>query len=228
MRPRDLELLRRTALCRAVGDDVMDRLARGGFVQALPKGATLFGEGDEAEFVHVLLSGRVGLTATGPEGQTTVVEIFPEGEIFVAPAAILRLPYLVTARLATDSRVLMIPAETFRRALAEEPRLALAMVEVLARHWRLLVTQIKDLKLRPAAQRLAGGLVDLAETGSGAATVELPVERRLLAQRLGMTPESLSRAFHTLRPLGVASRGRMVRLDDIASLRAWCDPARIA
>lgn len=227
MRSTDVELLRRTPLCRAVGDEVMDRLARGGFVQALPRGATLFCEGDEAEFVHLLLKGRVGLSAAGPDGQATVVEIFPAGGIFVAPAAILRLPYLVTARLATDSRVLMIPAETFRRALAQEPRLALAMVEVLARHWRLLVTQIKDLKLRPAARRLAGGLVDLAETGSGPATVELPVERRMLAQRLGMTPESLSRAFQALRPLGVASRGRTIRVDDVASLRAYCDPARI-
>jgi CRP/FNR family transcriptional activator FtrB len=170
----------------------------------------------------------VSLNAAGPDGQTTVVEFFPEGEIFVLAAAILRLPYLVTARLATDARVLMIPAETFRHALASESRLTLALVEVLARHWRLLVTQIKDLKLRPAARRLAGGLVDLAAADRGPATVRLDIDRKLLAQRLGMTPESLSRAFVALRPLGVASEGRTIRVERVEALRDYCDPARLS
>src|SRR5262245_53457605 len=228
MRASDLELLRRTALCRAIGDDATNRLVRGAFVQALPKGATLFTEGDEAEFVHVLLKGRVCLSAAGPDGESTVVEIFPEGELFVVAAAILRLPYLVTARLATDARVLMIPVEDFRLALAGEPRLAQALLEVMARHWRLLVTQIKDLKLRPAARRLAGGLVDLADSDAGPATVRLDMDRKLLAQRLGMTPESLSRAFAALRPLGVASQGRTIRVERVEALRDYCDPARLS
>jgi hypothetical protein len=37
-----------------------------------------------------------------------------------------------------------------------------------------------------------------------------------------MTPESLSRAFKALRPLGVASRGRTIQIERVEALRAFC------
>lgn len=49
------------------------------------------------------------------------MEIFGPGELFLAPAAILKLPYLASGAALTDVRVLMIPAEAFRELLAQEP-----------------------------------------------------------------------------------------------------------
>jgi CRP-like cAMP-binding protein len=130
--------------------------------------------------------------------------------------------YLLTARALSEARVLMIPAETFREALDSEPRLSRALVDVLAEHWRLLVRQIKGLKLHSAAERLATYLVIRSDAREGAATIRLEEELRIVAARLGMTPESLSRAFTALRAHGVASRGRSVTIDDIALLRRMC------
>jgi CRP/FNR family transcriptional activator FtrB len=222
MRPSDYELLKATPLYAALGDAIVAHLVRGAFVQGLPKGAVLFNQGDEAEFVHVVLAGRVALTAEDRVGEPTVVEFFPAGEIFVAPAALLDLPYLVSARVIEDSRILMIPAESFRRALAAEHALALELAKTLARHWRLLVRQIKELKLKSASQRLGSYLLTLAPQRGAAASIRLAEERQLLAARLGMTPESLSRAFVQLRPLGVTTRGRQVQIGNLAQLREHC------
>jgi CRP/FNR family transcriptional activator FtrB len=222
MRPSDYELLKKTPLYAAVGDEIAQRLVRGAFVQGLPKGAVLFNQGDEPEFVHVVLSGRVALVAEAPESHPTVVEFFPPGEIFVAPAALLNLPYLISARVISDSRILMIPAETFRRAMASEHALAYAVAEQLARHWRVLVRQIKDLKLRSASERLGAYLVAQAPQRNGSATIKLSEERQLLAARLGMTPESLSRAFVQLKPFGVSARGRQIQIANLDQLRVHC------
>jgi CRP/FNR family transcriptional activator FtrB len=114
----------------------------------------------------------------------------------------------------------MIEAEHFRRCLATDHGLTTAMMRELALHWRLLVQQIKDLKLRRAPQRLASYLLTLS--GGAAGTVALPGGRRELAARLGMTPESLSRAFAELKGLGVSGRGSSVYVADAAKLHAFC------
>jgi CRP/FNR family transcriptional regulator, transcriptional activator FtrB len=149
-----------------------------------------------------------------------VIEFFRRGEVFIAPAVILQMPYLMSSRVLADARVLMIPAEHFRDVLARESALNAALVKELSRHWRLLVRQIKDLKLRTAPQRLAAYLLDLS--GGTGGSIELPEERRLLAGRLGMTPESLSRAFAQLAAEGVSGHGRKVAIADATQLRKYC------
>lgn len=220
MRPEDRALLNTTTLFAGLSAAVVDRLTYTAFVQNLPAGAVLFQQGDTPEFLYILLSGRVALTGRSAEGDEAVIEFFRRGDVFIAPAVILGMPYLMSSRVLSDARVLMIPAEHFRDVLAREPALNAALVRELSRHWRLLVRQIKDLKLRTAPQRLAAYLLDLSGGRDG--TIELPVERRLLAARLGMTPESLSRAFAQLQAEGATCDGRRVSVADAARLRKYC------
>ncbi|WP_341991392.1 helix-turn-helix domain-containing protein [Azorhizobium sp. AG788] len=83
---------------------------------------------------------------------------------------------------------------------------------------------MKDLKLRNGAERLANGLIR-AELDQGATgAMPIPVETRTLAARLGMTPETLSRAFATLADDGVRTKGARVDLTDSAALMAYAKP----
>jgi CRP/FNR family transcriptional activator FtrB len=116
----------------------------------------------------------------------------------------------------------MLPADHVRRMMDTEPVLALAMTRALARHWRLLVKQIKELKLKSANQRLGCYLIAKAPVRDGAARFQLAEERKMIAARLGMTPESLSRAFAQLKTAGVSGRGRNIEIADVAKLRAHC------
>lgn len=220
MRAEDRRLLDATPFARAIGAAATERLARGAFVQSLPRDTVLFLEGDMPEFVHVVLSGRVSLEASDARGRSTVVEIFRDGQIFILAAAILRKPYLMNARTLAETRVLMIPGEPFLALLDEEPRVARALVDQFAVYWRMLVRQIKDLKLRSASERLAAYLLLHADTRRKSDSFRLAEELRVVAARLGITPESLSRAFVALRPFGVSSRGRAIVIADIAALRA--------
>lgn len=222
MKVTDLELLQTSPLFRALSPELVAKITRGAFVQTLPKGAVLFSEGEDAEFLHVILSGRVALTGHTTDDVETVIEFFNAGDVFVAPAVMLRQPYLLSARISVDARVLMLPGEKLREHLARECAFAEAMALTLARYWRLLVTQIKDLKLRSAPQRLAAYLLDQTNGHKGPAKFRLVEERRMLAARLGMTPESLSRAFAQLRDFGVGGGGYDVVIDDPAALRRFC------
>lgn len=222
MRPTDFEMVRRLPVMAELSQPVIDRLIHGAFVQSLPRGTMLCVQGETPEFLHLILSGRVTLLGSEEGRGETVVEFFEMGDMFVAPAVLLNAPYLMSARVAEDGRILFIPATQVRRAMSLEAEFSQAMAMQLARYWRRLVVQIKDLKLHASVERLAAYLNALASRSGDSRTVQLPEDRKLVAARLGMTPESLSRAFAALRKVGVSGQGRTVTIGNIEQLRDFC------
>ena len=53
--------------------------------------------------------------------------------------------------------------------------------------------------------------------------MELPYEKALIANRLGMKPESLSRALTRLRPIGVTVDRDHVLINDISRLTEYVE-----
>jgi CRP-like cAMP-binding protein len=202
-RSPNIELIRRTPFFTLAGEAAMARLIRPSFTQLLPRGAVMFEQGHAPDFVHVLLAGSVGLVAQDEVGAQTVVEIFGPGEMFIVPAVILRLPYLASGTALTEVRVLMIPGDVFRDGIAQDLALARAATEMLSRHWRLMVDQVVDLKLRSAERRVARFLARRVPEEAGAGSIAMPEARGAIAARLGMTPETLSRTFATLEGAGL-------------------------
>lgn len=222
MRPADLDLVRRFPVLADLPQAALGQLLQGAFVQVLPRGAMLCVQGETPEFLHAVLSGRVALLGRGADREETVVEFFGAGDMVILPAVLLDAPYLMSARVVDEARVLFVAAENARHAMKLEIALAHAVAMHLAGHWRRIIPQVKDLKLRSSTERLAGYIVALAPKDRNPKALQLPEDRRLIAARLGMTPESLSRAFATLRSIGVGGRGRTVTIADLSRLRAFC------
>jgi CRP/FNR family transcriptional activator FtrB len=188
------------------------------FVQELPRSAVLCRQDDVPEFLHVVLSAAVGLFAEGGR-EETLVEFFGPSDVVILPAVLLDTPYLMTARLLEEGRVLFWPVAAFREQVASTGALSYGAALMLSSYWRSFVGQIRDLKVLSAAERLSALLLALAPRRAGPVPVTLPGDRRLVAARLGITPQSLSRAFASLRPLGVSGNGRAVTIIDPAKLR---------
>jgi CRP/FNR family transcriptional activator FtrB len=218
MRPSDLPLIRRSRLFAQLSEPELAAMLATCFVQTLPTGAALCRQNDKPEFLHVVLSGGVGLFGEGPH-EEVLVEFFGPGDSFILPAVMLDAPYLMTARILAEARILMWPAAAFRAQVRANGALAYGATLLLSSYWRALVGQIKDLKLLSATERLSAFLLALTSRDTGPVIVTLPGDRRLIAGRLGVTPQSLSRAFAALRPLGVSGSGREVSIADPARLR---------
>ena len=147
----------------------------------------------------------------------------------------LREPYPVDATALADTHLVFVPASAVDRILDEDP--------AMARHHAGLdgqATAVQDPGHRdavaavgdPADHRLHSGRdADAGRTGppSPAASVELPALKQVLASRLGMTPETFSRAMRTLTGEGlVRVDGSVVRIPDIAALDAYSRSQSIA
>jgi CRP/FNR family transcriptional regulator, transcriptional activator FtrB len=224
MQPEDLDKIRLVPLFEEISDNVIQELTKGGFLQRFPAQTILFRQGDQPDFFHVLLEGSVQMIATSPDKRETVVEIMKPVDALMPAAVLTRMPYLVSAKVVHPARILMLPAQALRDAILRDSSLSLAMIASLSRQYRTMLKQVKDLKLRTSTQRLGCYLLALAEENGNDGMVELPHDKRLIAARLGMTPESLSRAFSALRKMGVEVRGHRIRMVDVGKLRHYCMP----
>ncbi len=94
----------------------------------------------------------------------------------------------------------------------------------LATAYRAVVKELKNQKLRSSLERLGNWLlVQDAATGSSG-RVDLPFDKKVLASRLGMAPEVLSRSFAALQPYGVCVNGATITIGDRVALNKLAHP----
>ena len=226
MRPGDLERVRELPLFAPMQAGHFDQLAQASYLQRFPASVELLREGDPADFLYVVVDGSVELYANGNGRETTMMIVRPVST-FILAAVLRDAVYLMSARTIEASRLLMIPGETIRTMIATDATFAAAMIDELARAFRRVIKLAKNQKLRTGVERLANYLLRLhAEAGEPIELI-LPIEKRMLAALLGMTPENLSRAFVTLRPYGVRVDGPKVRLDKVDDLRTLAKPTAL-
>ena len=222
--PRELEAVRRAPLFSDVSGEILDSLLAESHVGEYRRGQILFLRGDPADRFFLLLSGWVKIFLDTPSGEQTVIEIMRAGESIAEAAIFMEMAYPASAEIADDARILEIPAQPFLALLRTESGLALTMLAALSKRLHYLVQHIEKVQTFSTPHRLAEFLIGLADgADEGAAVIRLPYDKSLVAARLGMKPESLSRALAKLRDLGVTTRGSEVRVADIERLRDFCD-----
>src|SRR5262249_55050504 len=108
-----------------------------------------------------------------------------------------------------------------RHIMAEEPELSLALMNIMARHLNDARMNVANDRLHTAPQRVARYLLELshAQADGHPNSFRLPFQKSLLAGKLGLAPEALSRAFSLLKNSGVTIRGRVIQISDAEALR---------
>jgi CRP-like cAMP-binding protein len=215
-------MLREVTMFAGLDDRVLTRLALISELRSCAPGQMLYGQGDRNVPFCILVSGQISFFRTAPDGTVTVVDVANQSGHAGLQVVLTQLPSLGGAEIVAPSRVIVVDPAGLRALLPEEPSLSSALLLAEAMDLRNLVLQVFDLKLRTTAQRLGHYLLELApDMTSRSATLRLPFDKRLLAARLGCRQENLSRAFATLRTLGVETRGARVVLHDIPKLRDY-------
>ena len=186
-----------------------------------PDGQVLFTAGEVADHFFVMLAGHVEISLV--EGRRrSVVEIAGRPAVLGEAALFVDGRHPHTARSVGHAKVLAVPAKPFLSALNGRFDLALRMLGSQSIRLRGLVEQISRLKLKTTAQRLAGFLLGLTTLTAGPVSVRFPYDKRLAAEMLGMTAESLSRALSRLALLGVDSRAdNVVFIADLEALNRF-------
>jgi CRP/FNR family transcriptional regulator, dissimilatory nitrate respiration regulator len=220
--PQDADLVRKLPLFEQLAEPDLASLLATAAVRVMERGTDLFMQGDPADRFFVVLEGWVKLYRINRDGAEAVVRMVNTGESFAEAAMLAQASFPVGAQAVTDVRVLSITSQAFARCLQSDIKAAFAMLGSLSMRLRMLVEQIEQLQVQSAPQRVGSFLLKLCPPGGGNASFKLPLEKSLVARRLGIQPETFSRALAKLRPIGVEVHGAVVSIEDIDALREFC------
>lgn len=188
-------------------------------IRHYPKGRHLFRTGDKADRFFVIVGGWVKLYRVTLEGAETITAILTRGDVFGESAILENADYTFSAEVAADACLVEIPAGLLKERAKINPDIMVRMMASMSRELNKLQMEGEHKVLMEASQRVGCLLLQLASgmDGEGAAFA-FPYDKSLAAQRLGMRPETFSRALAQLKTAGVASKGMKITIKSFERL----------
>ena len=215
--------LRQCTILAEASDAGISALARSSFVRTLAKGELFLREGLVPDYFGVLVSGHVRAVHFSHEGRPITMLVAWPGDAIGLMAMLADHPIEADVQAAEPTEIAIVPKSALEALLADEPRVALTLLNDCTRQLFEVMGVVKSLSVDVVA-RVANYIVQRIPPSERSARhhveVDLAVTRIELAAALGTVPETLSRAFATLKDEGVISgRGRTVRVLDLAALK---------
>jgi len=200
----------------------LERLAKGSRELRLASTEQLCSHGQEARHAFFLQSGQVKLYRLSEAGDEKVLDVLPTSHSLVDRSIFLQrtgtYPYTVEA--LTPARVLALDLDGLYEVVCGSARCCIELNRLLAQHIERLLDEVHALTLQDVELRVANYLNRFVRHADGPQTIELPMPKHLLASRLSMTPETLSRVFRRFKEAGTLTvERRHVRIHDAAELR---------
>ena len=216
--------LRRLPVLAALSDEQLARVRRGARLVELAEGEHLFEHGQRAERFFMLREGRIKLYRLSPEGDEKVIEIIRPGQSFAEAVMFMEgKRYPVSAQALVRSELVAFDNAVFLQILRESVDTCFRVMAAMSMRLRARVNEIEALALQNATLRLVNYLLgELPEDAGDSAVIRLPAPKNVIASRLSVQPETLSRILHQLCDKGLITvQGRTITVHDVPALRRY-------
>jgi CRP-like cAMP-binding protein len=220
------QILSRLPLFQELAPEQIGALETACRERRLAKGEMLFQKGDAPKGFFVVVFGQIKLAFPSSQGNEKVVQILGPRQSFGEAVMFMDRPYPVFAEGLVDSLLLQIGSSTVFELLERDPLFARRMLAGLSLRLHSLVHDVETYSLRSSAQRVVGYLLQHCPQQDGPCEgsfqISLPTSKQVIASRLNLTPETLSRIFHDLSADGLISvSGKQITINDVKRLREF-------
>jgi CRP/FNR family nitrogen fixation transcriptional regulator len=180
-----------------------------GFMASYSEDTEIYGEKEQANYLYKVVSGAVRTYKALEDGRRQIAAFYVPGDVFGFET---RDQHTLSAETTAQSKLLLIN----RRALVA---LAARDNDIASQLWTLTSLELRKVQdhvlsfAKPARERVAGFLVEMAQRLSTNEEVELPMKRQDIADYLGLTIETVSRSLTNLENIAavkVRTRRRIV------------------
>jgi CRP/FNR family transcriptional regulator, dissimilatory nitrate respiration regulator len=183
----------------------------------------LFNKGDRLDGIYVVVKGQVKLCIPSQQGVEKVIGTLNAGAAFAEAIVFLDIPCPVSAQATQDSLLLVANKKVLLDVLDCDPRFGRKMLASLSMKLHQLMADMETCTLMNSVQRVVCFLSHQApEQAAEKYEVRLDTSKQMLASRLSLAPETLSRVLHHLVTAGLIEvQGRTLRILDAQRLKSF-------
>lgn len=192
------------------------RLLSAGRLRRLSRGEYLFRHGDPIKSFYIVCSGSMRLVRETPDGKEVTTDITCEGST-IGKIDVLRdfSAHTVSACAIGDAAVLEFPAGWLRE-VAANPTVALNLLAAMSQYVHMIELESEQKSTMSVPQRVGCFLQRLCVIHQlDPRGFELPYSKALIASRLGIEPETLSRGLAALKEHGIKVENSTISFGDM-------------
>jgi len=220
--PLDIpSLLRRIPLFSELSEADIQLVARYTRERQVARGEVLFQRGDLPHGFYFVVSGQVKLAFSSSQGTEKVVEIIGPMQSFGEAVMFMNHPYPVFAEALSETLLVHVGQAVVSELIDQDSTFARKLLAGMAIRLHGLIQDVETYSLRSSTQRVIGYLLQVADNDAPC-EIALPTSKQVIASRLNLTPETLSRIFHDLSNAGLITvQGKRVSLHDPVRLSRY-------
>ncbi|MEO6352799.1 MAG: Crp/Fnr family transcriptional regulator [Burkholderiaceae bacterium] len=169
--------------------------------------------GEAAHGAFWVVYGQVKIVLHTRQGTEKILEILGQNTCFGLGEMLLDRPHIALIETTSDAMLLHIERTAIMRVAEQNFDFSRELMTCVGRQFYSLVRDIEAYS-QTAKQRLAEYLLRQSRRETSE-DIELVAKKSLIASRLSLTPETLSRLFHDLAAEGlIAISGRRIKILD--------------
>jgi len=218
------QAMRSVCLFASLNEQQLMQLRQSMHHYQLEEGDFLFQQGAHANHFFVVLKGHIKLSRLSTEGAEKVIEILSTGQSFAEAIMFMsRQIYPVNAQAIGYTEVLSFENKVFLDILAQSFDTCLRVMCDMSMRLRGWLNEIDNLTLQNATYRLIWFLQQqLSKNSQFPAEILLDIPKNVLASRLSVQPETLSRILKNLSQQGIISvEGKSIIIQNFDKLRLY-------
>lgn len=208
-------VLKAVPLFSSCPDEQLRMLASMVTRKSVPRGTMVLTAGDPTDSLYIVLSGRLKVLMSDADGKEVILSILGPGEFFGEMGLIDDSPRSASVLAIEPCELLSISKRDFKKCLAENFEMAMAVMRGLVRRLREADRKIGSLALLDVYGRVARLLLDMSENVDGQKMVTKRLPKQDIAKMIGASREMVSRVMKDLQMGGyIEVRGSNIVLRD--------------
>ena len=194
---------RALSICSAIEPRDLGRLAASRTHQSIGAGESLLEEGEAATHFFNIIEGAVKVFKLMPDGRRQITGFLFAGDLL---GLAFNDTYTYRAEAITAVKVCRFPRRQLEHLLDEFPKMEKRLLAMASNELAVAQEQMMLLGRKTAHERIASFLLAVAarqaRSGRGGERIALPMTRTDIADFLGLTTETASRVFTSLKKQG--------------------------
>lgn len=216
------EALRCSILFESVKTDVISEFLSMSSVLNFKKNDIIYNLEDKAEWFYLINDGWVKLSRETLNGEEAILDVLGKDEVFAENTMFENFRYTANATAVEDTEVIRLPLGFLANSVEGDSELAMSLLKCSTSKLSSKNKEIEHLSVKNAPQKIGCFLLRLCNHSKEEQSLHLPFDKILIAAKLGMKPETFSRALLKLKDeTGISVDGRNFKIPALSNLSQY-------